>query len=127
MFKNIGSKIKKLSKFIAICGIIISIFIGIIIFTDENGDYIRGAIIVGLGILFSWIGAFVLYGFGELVEYSSIIASQYKGNNIGSQKNNTTLLDGSGKFSSIDNNVNIPKEHEWHWCFYKLIKLICIF
>ena len=84
MFNNIGGKIKGLAKFICWVGIIASIIFGIIIIasaTKSFGGYrytdtrtiILGVITIVAGSIISWIGSFVLYGFGELVENSSTI------------------------------------------------------
>ena len=82
MFNNIGGKIKGLAKFMCWLGIILSVIIGIVLIigaTNRNGYYrytdtttiIYGIIVIVMGSLLSWIGSFVLYGFGELVDNSS--------------------------------------------------------
>lgn len=65
MFENIGGKIKKLAIVITIIGIIISFIIGMRL-TNEIG--FGGVIVVLGGILLSWIGSFLLYGFGEIID-----------------------------------------------------------
>lgn len=82
MFSNIGGKIKGLAKFICWLGIIISVVAGIVLiisarhsdgyysYTDTN-MIIVGIIVMVFGSVLSWIGSFVLYGFGELVDNSS--------------------------------------------------------
>ena len=87
MFDNIGGKIQGLAKVICWIGIIASIILGIVIImgasqsygyyrrTDTGTIFAGIAVIVG-GSLLSWVGSFVLYGFGELVENSSIIADK---------------------------------------------------
>ena len=78
MFKNMGGKIKGLTKFICWVGIIISILAGagLVLAGMEAGDTTE-AIISGIavavgGFLLSWISSFVAYGFGDLVENSTI-------------------------------------------------------
>lgn len=82
MFNNIGGKIKGLAKFMCWLGIILSVIIGILLImsaTNRNGYYrstdsatvVYGIIVIVVGSLLSWIGSFVLYGFGELVDNSS--------------------------------------------------------
>ena len=75
MFNNIGSKIKSLSVLVSVGGIISSILIGFILLLalDEMGALI-GIVIAVVGSVISWIGSFFAYGFGELIENSSIIA-----------------------------------------------------
>ena len=76
MFNNVGGKIKGLAQVLTWIGIAASI-IGALIQTKTS--IILAVLTLGLGILFSWLSNLVLYGFGELVENSSIIAkeSQY--------------------------------------------------
>ena len=87
MFDNIGGKIKGLAKFICWVGIIASIILGIIIISGAGTSYGRyrytdsGMVVLGIitivaGSILSWIGSFVLYGFGELVENSSELVEQ---------------------------------------------------
>ena len=92
MFNNIGGKIKGLAKVICWLGIILSVIIGIVLIigaTNRNGYYrytdtttiIYGIIVIVVGSLLSWIGSFVLYGFGELVDNSSKLV-ELKSNEI---------------------------------------------
>ena len=76
MFKNIGEKIKKLAKVVCWIGIIGSVIAGIImlLLTDERQFWdrkeeliISGIAWIVVGPLASWIGCFLLYGFGELI------------------------------------------------------------
>lgn len=81
MFSNIGGKIKGLAMFFCWVGIITCVIIGIIMFVQAGDAYraektiliITGLAIILIGSLLSWIGSFLLYGFGELVENSSSI------------------------------------------------------
>lgn len=87
MFNNIGGKIKGLAKFICWAGIIVSVIAGIILIanaTKGSGQYrytdtatiVLGVITIVVGSIASWVGSFVLYGFGELVENSSAIKNE---------------------------------------------------
>ncbi len=73
MFENIGGKIKGLASVVCILGIIGSVISGISII-DYDG--LSGFLIMVLGSVFSWAGSFVLYGFGQLVDNSDIIAGR---------------------------------------------------
>ena len=81
MFKNMGGKIKGWTKFVCWMGIIISILAGIgmaiagIQSGDEAAAIISGIAVAVVGFLISWIGSFVAYGFGEMVENSTIQAA----------------------------------------------------
>ena len=72
MFDNIGGKIKKLAKIVAIGGIAGSIFIGMCIFAiipTQVGSLV-GFVISAIGSSVSWIGSFAAYGYGQLIENS---------------------------------------------------------
>ena len=71
MSYNIGSKIKSLAKAFCWIGVIASIFTGISLMSD--GEEV-GLLVLLFGSLFSWIGSFSTYGFGELIEKTSEIA-----------------------------------------------------
>ena len=83
MFENIGGKIKGLAKVICWIGIIISVIFGVffwlidpyVLDIERGVQFFIGLIIIAIGSLLSWVGSFVLYGFGELVDNSSAIRS----------------------------------------------------
>ena len=76
MFNNIGGKIKTLAKVLCWIGIIASIIFGLAMIVVGNGrSYnasgpvaLLGVLYMVLGSLFSWIGSFFAYGFGQLIE-----------------------------------------------------------
>ena len=70
MYNNIGKKIMGLAKFVAWIGIIGSIISGI--FIISAGSQI-GFLTIVLGSLVAWVGSFVLYGFGQLIDDTSSI------------------------------------------------------
>ncbi len=71
MFDDIGGKIKTLAKVTCGLGIAASI-IGAIALWMQNSRYtptiLMGALVLGLGCLGSWVGSFITYGFGQLIE-----------------------------------------------------------
>ena len=81
MFSNIGGKIKMLAKILCWIGIVLSVIAGaLIILTNSEAVKLYeevvpplagGIFVIVVGVLGSWIGSFVLYGFGELVDNSS--------------------------------------------------------
>ena len=82
-FDNIGGKIKILAKVTCWIGSISSVIGGVIMMLNglayENTRGILGGIMIAvLGDLVSWVGSFRLYGFGQLIENSDIIANQYR-------------------------------------------------
>ena len=77
MFDNIGEKIKTLAKVVCWVGIIASVVMGFIAIASSNDEtvgFLSLVLIAGLGSLGSWVGSFVLYGFGELVSNSANVA-----------------------------------------------------
>ena len=76
MFQNIGKKIKTVAIVIMIVGIVLSVLGGLFAFWGGylGFDFITALVsfimIASLGILFSWLSVFILYGFGELVDQS---------------------------------------------------------
>lgn len=95
MFDNIGGKIKSLAKVVTWIGIVCSIIAGIAVLANADSSISWvGILIIPGGIVISWISSLTLYGFGELVANSSIIAEAYK---------NHTPSDS-----------NLDKLEEWH-------------
>ena len=73
MFQNIGKKIKTLAVVVCWIGIAGSV-IGGIVMIAVGADSSGGDLLIGLGLpliflgpLFSWIGSFVLYGYGDMI------------------------------------------------------------
>lgn len=104
MFDNVGSKIKGLASFFCWGGIIASIIGGIILIgLDEDLIFVGIAVIV-IGSLLSWISSFVLYGFGELVVNSAIIAGKEGKIVVGGQSGNTVAPQNkSEKITALNN------------------------
>ncbi len=80
MYNNIGKKIKVLAKVLAWIGIAASVISGLamIIASSRVGGpmALTGILAMVLGSLLSWVSSFVLYGFGEIVENSALIAGK---------------------------------------------------
>lgn len=79
MFSNIGGKIKTLARIICVLGIVISIFGGLILIIQgasyhESSLTVTGVLVLFVGTIGSWIGSFFAYGFGELIENTTVIA-----------------------------------------------------
>ena len=86
MFNNIGRKIKTLAKVICWIGIIASVLAGVAMIVGSLSSYapamgiVTGILTAVLGSLFSWVGSFVMVGFGELVENTAEIAANTRKN-----------------------------------------------
>lgn len=73
MYSNIGRKIKTLAKVFCWIGIISSVVSGIVVLaTMGDAGVLLGILTIVMGPLLFWIGSFILYGFGQLVENSDI-------------------------------------------------------
>lgn len=91
MFNNIGGKIKGLAAFICWVGIIASILGGIVLMLAGDEMFILIGIAVAIvGSLASWIGSFVMYGYGQLIYNSDIVARNTQNGNY----NPSQLLQG---------------------------------
>ena len=66
MFENIGGKIKTLAKVITFLGIGLSVAFGFLLIVGK--DYMSGLVTIIVGVLVSWIGSFVLYSWGEVID-----------------------------------------------------------
>lgn len=72
MFDNIGGKIKGLAEFICYLGIIAFCIVGVVVIVTME-SFILGVVVAGIGSLGSWIGSFMLYGTGQLIQNTDII------------------------------------------------------
>lgn len=77
MFDNIDKKIKILAICITIIGCICSFAYAVYLWSYGIVGY--GFLYLIVGSLSSWIGSFVLYGFGELITQATNIAKYTKG------------------------------------------------
>jgi len=77
MFNNIGGKIKALASVVCWIGIGASVLGGIATFAFSTTSFYRGVdleallaaiLVMAGGALCSWIGSFLLYGYGELID-----------------------------------------------------------
>lgn len=78
MFDFIGAKIRLVAKVQCWIGIIASVIVGFkVMLSDDGGTaFLIGLLILVFGTLFSYVGSFLLYGFGQLVDNSDEIVAQ---------------------------------------------------
>ena len=79
MFKNIGGKIKKVLEIVTTIGIVASVILGILIMLIDDEMVLIGLVVMALGCFSSWIGSFLLYGYGQLIENSDKLVLLYIG------------------------------------------------
>lgn len=92
MFDNIGKKIKILAYVLTWVGIIASVITGIAMMNSFD-SIVRtiGLIVLIVGSLLSWASSFIIYGFGQLIENTDIIAGRNKSSdskNVSSNQQN---------------------------------------
>ncbi len=71
MFDNIGGKIKTLAKICSWVIIVSCAITGLVVMFSES--FFIGLLTIVLGALIGWISAFMMYGFGELVESAMVL------------------------------------------------------
>ena len=81
MFSKIGKKIQTLAKIFFGIGIGISILVWLVLLAtgianEELGLVAYGILALIVGILSSWMGNVLFYGFGRLIENSEILANR---------------------------------------------------
>ena len=81
MYDNIGGKIKGLAKAIFIIEAIAAVITGIALMVDDDEMIPFGLILLIAGPAIAWASSWLLYGFGQLVENSDIIAAEYNRKN----------------------------------------------
>ena len=97
MFDNIGSKIKTLAIVVCWIGIIASIIIGFFIMIQSKATAFVGILIMIFGSLGFWLGSFMTYGFGQLIENSDILVKQGNKMSTKSNTNHFSATFGQGK------------------------------
>ena len=85
MYDNIGGKMKMLAKILFILETISTVAVALSLFTNDMGAI--GLLVLFIGPILAWISSWFLYGFGQLIENSDIMAEEYKRKNIKHEKN----------------------------------------
>ena len=76
MFNNIGHKIKVIAYVFTILGIAASVIAGLIMILTGERYALFGILTMIFGSLAAWIGSFLIYGFGELIDKTTDIDSK---------------------------------------------------
>ena len=138
MFENIDKKIKTLAIVCTVFGCLI-FAAGAIVCWCMKIIWAGFIVLIG-GCLLSWIGPFVLYGFGELITQTTKVAKEIQKMQMLSVYQNSDTLDNSTKekIEEIKNEVindyeneqdeyvdeadriNRPERDECPFCFHKI-------
>lgn len=78
MYNNVGGKIKGIASFVTGIGIAISVCAGIVMIAVLEDLVFWGFLVMIVGSIASWLATLLLYGFGQLIENSDIIAKHLK-------------------------------------------------
>ncbi len=118
MFENIGEKIKSLAKICTYIGIAIFMMLEIVAIALIKNIFI-GLIITGVGFFISWISSFLLYGFGEIISQSQIIANNTIKQNINQNEKNKNTNHEKFKDAKIEakrhSELNLSKFDSIHY------------
>lgn len=140
MFNNIGEKIKGAAVVLVLFGNIFS-FCGAMYYW-VNGMLLVGIVILILGCILSWFGAFLVYGFGELIDQTNNISKSvqrmqmlavYNDSNDSSEIAQKTInnikdeivkayenSENNSEDFELDESANIPNADECPYCFHKI-------
>ena len=80
-YDNIGGKIKSCAVWIFTVEAILAIIGGFMILLSDEDMILAGILVIVLGPIAAWISSWFLYGFGQLVENSDIVAAEYNRKN----------------------------------------------
>ena len=102
MFNNVNLKLKAAGRFFAIHGIIGSVITGVVLLFNKYLWWIGIIVILG-GVLLSWIFGLLLYGYGQLIENTSLNRNyeHLKEQLNNEKKSETELLDKDFEKKSI--------------------------
>ena len=68
LYENIGSKIKNWAKWIFIVEAIGAIITGVVLMATDEDLIVYGLLTLVCGPIIAWVGSWILYAFGQLVE-----------------------------------------------------------
>ena len=80
-YENIGNKIKGLAQMTFVVEAIAAVIIGIALMATDEDLILYGLLVLIVGPIIAWVSSWLLYGFGQLVENSDIIAAEYNRKN----------------------------------------------
>ena len=78
MYDNIGEKIKGLAKASFIVAAIAEVITGIALMATDEDLILYGFLVIVVGPIVAWFSSWLLYGFGQLIENSDILAGREK-------------------------------------------------
>ena len=76
-YDNIGGKIKNLAVWVFRIEAIAAVITGIALMGTDKDLILYGLLFLLVGPISAWVSSWLLYGFGQLIENSDIIAEEY--------------------------------------------------
>ena len=80
-YDNIGSKIKGWAIWIFLGEALAAVIAGIALIAEDADMALVGFLLIFLGPIVAWVSSWLLYGYGQLIENSDIIAEEFKRTN----------------------------------------------
>ena len=80
-YDNIGGKIKGWAKWIFAIEAIAAVISGFVLMAQNEDMILIGLLVAVLGPIVAWVSSWLLYGYGQLIENSDIIAEEYNRKN----------------------------------------------
>ena len=80
-YENIGDKIKGLAQMAFVVEAIAAVIAGIALMISDEDLILYGLLVLIAGPIIAWVSSWLLYGFGQLIENSDIIAEEYNRKN----------------------------------------------
>lgn len=100
MFENIGGKIKKFAQIMCWIGMGASALAGVLLLFGPA--WWLGIIIAVVGCFVSWIGSFLLFGFGQLIEDTSAIRRTLSNDGVQATNASPSPLSGQSSVGSVN-------------------------
>ena len=80
-YENIGNKIKGLAQMAFVVETIAAVITGFTLMATDEDLILYGLLVLIAGPIIAWVSSWLLYGFGQLIENSDIIAAEYNRKN----------------------------------------------
>ena len=80
-YENIGDKIKGLAQMTFVVEAIAAVITGIALMASDEDLILYGLLVLIAGPIIAWVSSWLLYGYGQLIENSDIIAEEYNRKN----------------------------------------------
>ena len=103
-FDNVGKKIKDIAQGAFVIEAISAIISGIVLMSEDDDFILLGILLIFAGPIVAWILSLPLYGFGQLVENSDIIAAEHK--RVNEKHEKTVIQQNKRKQEKLQNQIH---------------------